>query len=489
LLARVTDPKRNVWTFKYDETGNLVGVTDPVAGASSATRTAAGQIASLGDANGNRSSYQYNSDGLLTAFTDALGGKWTYEYDGAARASARTDPAGATLRAGYTPRNRIASLSAGDASTTFDYDRLKRDSLMRAVGYTDSFGNQIAYKYDAAGQLAALTLPGGKTVTYQYDHLRRLSTVADWAGNMALYRYDAAGYPLSVSVSGGPVTIYQYDTARNLRAIVSTGPDGAPVAGYRYSVDANGNRTGVSAMEPNPSGGTLPAYTFGYDGANRPATRSDGQSYRYDARGNLSAISGSRTATLAYDAFGRLSSMAAENTAFYGYDSMGLRVSRSDRRLVWDAAGVKPRVVVETDSSNTPIAWYVYGLGLLWKVTADGTPYFYHCDGDGNVVAMSNATSGVVNRYRYDPSGRLIASDEAVENMFRARGESGWIDDGNGLIFTGSEFQFPELRLVLPATADPSPPAPDLRPQLKGAGACFFEGVANCAFPSARRER
>ena len=44
---------------------------------------------------------------------------------------------------------------------------------------------------------------------------------------------------------------------------------------------------------------------------------------------------------------------------------------------------------------STPIAWYVYGLGLLWKVTADGTPYFYHFDGDGNTVALSNATAGV----------------------------------------------------------------------------------------------
>src|SRR5205823_5034833 len=129
-------------------------------------------------------------------------------------------------------------------------------------------------------------------------------------------------------------------------------------AAYRYSVDANGNRTGVSAMEPNPSGGNLPAYTFGYDAANRPATRSDGQNYRYDSRGNLSEISGSRTAKLGYDPFGRLSTMAAETTAFYRYDSMGLRVARSDRRFVWDPAGTRPRVVMETDSANAPIAWY-----------------------------------------------------------------------------------------------------------------------------------
>ena len=111
------------------------------------------------------------------------------------------------------------------------------------TSYTDSFGNQLTYTYDAAGQMTGLTLPGGKTVSYSYDHLHRLSKVSDWQGNFAFYSYDNAGYPVSLSVSGGPVTIYQYDGARNLRAIVSTGPDGTPVAGYRYNVDSNGNRT------------------------------------------------------------------------------------------------------------------------------------------------------------------------------------------------------------------------------------------------------
>ena len=67
-----------------------------------------------------------------------------------------------------------------------------------------------------------------------------MSKVSDWLGNFALYRYDASGWPQSVTVSGGPITIYQYDAAHNLRAIVSTGPDGLPVAGYRYTLDANG---------------------------------------------------------------------------------------------------------------------------------------------------------------------------------------------------------------------------------------------------------
>src|SRR4029077_13227103 len=129
--------------------------------------------------------------------------------------------------------------------------------------YTDSNGNQVAYAYDAAGQLTGITLPGGKNVDYQYDHLHRLAKVSDWLGNFALYRYDAAGWPASVSVSGGPVTIYQYDGARNLKAIVSTGPDGRPVAGYRYTLDAAGNRTAISALEPVATLPALAANTLG----------------------------------------------------------------------------------------------------------------------------------------------------------------------------------------------------------------------------------
>jgi YD repeat-containing protein len=488
-ISRLTDPKRNAWTFQYDAAGNLVKVTDPSTGAAAATRNASGQVTALIDGSGNQSSYQYSADGLLTGFTDPAGGKWAYDYDGAARAGTRTDPGGGSLRGSYDAQNRLASLVAGDATVAFDYSGVQRNSMGRVTSYTDSLGNRIAYQYDGAGQLIGMTLPGDKKVTYQYDHLRRLSSVSDWAGNLALYRYDTAGYPVSVSVAGGPVTIYQYDSARNLRSIVSTGADGGTVAGYRYTVDANGNRVGVSALEPNTSSAAPSAYKFGYDAAGRPVTRSDGQNYSYDSRGNLNAISGSRTATLGYDPLGRLTSLTAENTTSYNYDSMGLRISNGERRLVWDVSDSRPRPVAQIDSSGAPVAWYVYGLGLLWKVTADGRPYFYHFDGDGNVVAVSNTTAGVVNQYRYDPSGRMVASNEGVENLFHARGESGWIDDGNGLVFAGSEFRFPELRLTLPASASPAPPTPELKPQLKGAGACFLEGVVNCAVGNARSPR
>jgi YD repeat-containing protein len=274
-----------------------------------------------------------------------------------------------------------------------------------------------------------------------------------------------------------------------LRAIVSTGPNGTPVAGYRYTLDAAGNRTSVSALEPVATLPALPAYTITYNPANHPLSRSDGQTYQYDADGHLAAIGGSGNLTLTYDPFERLSGLSGSASTSYGYDSEGLRVTVSGSRFVYDPSGSEPRVVAQVDGSNNPVAWYVYGLGLAWEVTASGTPYFYHFDGDGNVVAVSNPTAGVVNTYRYDPLGRLVSSNESVPNPFHAHGESGWVDDGNGLLFTGRQYVFPDLRLALPAVVDLLPPTPGLAPPLTGAGACFVRGVTDCAFSTGRRSQ
>jgi YD repeat-containing protein len=490
--AHITDQNGNVWTLKYDGAGNLTGVTNPAGGTAAAT-VAGGLVTSVTDAAGNKTAYQYNADGLMTTFTDALGGKWTYAYDGAARASSRTDPGGSTLQAGYGAGPAIASLASGQTSVAVDLSGQQRDGQQRLTGYTDSFGNQIAYAYDAGGNLASMTLPGGKTVTYQYDHAHRLVKVADWVGNFAAYRYDAADYLVSVTTSGGPVTMYQYDAARRLRAVISTGPDGTVAAGYRYTYDAAGNRTGVTALEPVAAPAPVTDYSATMDAEGHPLGRSDNQFFQYDSRGYLTGITGGQNVTAEYDAFGRLAAFHAAHATAYTYDSTGLRVARTvdgtERRFVYDLSGARPRVAVETAGDNTPVAWYVYGLGLAWKVTADGTAYFYHFDGEGNVVALSNLAKGVVNSYRYDPAGTLAEANEGIENEMKARGSSGWVDDGNGLVFTGSEYQYAAAGLALPAAANPAPPAPGIAPAFSGGGACLVQGITACGMASARRGR
>jgi len=76
-----------------------------------------------------------------------------------------------------------------------------------------------------------------------------------------------------------------------------------------------------------------------------------------------------------------------------------------------------------------------------------------------------------------------------VDNPFHARGESGWVEDANGLLFTGKDYQLTELRLTLPGSAEIAAPGSDLKPQLGGVGACFLEPVSACLSTGGRRTR
>jgi YD repeat-containing protein len=491
-LTQLTDADKNMWQFGYDAAGRLIQVTDPYNVSSNLSRNAAGLVTASADGNGNQNAFQYDSDGVLTKWTDGVGAVWSYQLGPTLRATSRTDPGGVTLQASYDPRNRLSSVSASGANANFDYSGVQADGSGRPSTSTDQFGNTVSYSYDpATGRLGSLTFPGGNKVTYQYDTTGRLAKVTDWLGDFALYKYDPTGLISSVNISSGPVTIYQYDAASNLRAVVGAGLDGSVVAGYRYTVDPNGLRLTASAREPSSQGLSISPGTLTYNAANRLTLGPSGETYRYDSSGRLIAVEGPTATTFAYDAFGRLTS--AGNTQ-YSYDVNGLRVERNSggsvRRFVYDVSGGRPRVIMETDGSNNPVAYYVWGLGLLWKITAAGQIYFFHFDGDGNVVALSSPTAGVVNRYRYDPLGKLMASDESVENSFHALGQNGWVDDGDGLLYADGNYYSPDLRNWLPGTIVLEPPNPAaIMPRFPGAGNCFFNGLTDCEAAAGRRTR
>jgi YD repeat-containing protein len=492
LLQQFTDADRNTWQFGYDSAGRLVQVTDPYNVSTQLGRNSAGLVVAAADGNGNQNSFQYDSDGVLTKWTDAMGGIWNYQFGPTLRVTSRTDPTGTALQAAYDGDNRLSTVSGGGNSLTLDYSGVQPDGAGRPSVSADQFGNQVAYTYDAAtGRLGSLTFPGGNKVTYQYDATGRLAKVSDWLGDFALFKYDATGLLNSLNTSLGPVTIYQYNAASNLTALVSAGTDGKVVAGYRYNVDANGLRTSASDLDPSTQPLSVASASLAYNAINRLTVGSGGQTYRYDAGGRLIGIDGPGAEALSYDAFGRLTTVG--NTQ-YTYDVNGLRIERNSggnvRRFVYDLSGPRPRVVMETDGSNNPVAYYIWGEGPLWKVTASGQIYYFHFDGDGNVVALSSPASGVVNRYRYDPLGKLLASDETVENSFRQMGQSGWVDDGDGLLYADGNYYSPDLRRTLPGTVVLEPPNPAaIVPRFSGPAACFFDGVSDCEIAAGRRTR
>lgn len=132
------------------------------------------------------------------------------------------------------------------------------------------------------------------------------------------------------------------------------------------------------------------------------------------------------------------------NTYHYKYDGLGNRVSKTvnsvETRYIVDPLG--SRVLAETNESGTITAYYVYGLGLISKITPSDQAYYYHYDGLGSTVAITDSSGVIKNKYAYDAYGKVIdqIEDPGVSNPFKYVGKYGVIDDGNGLLYMRARY-------------------------------------------------
>jgi RHS repeat-associated protein len=129
------------------------------------------------------------------------------------------------------------------------------------------------------------------------------------------------------------------------------------------------------------------------------------------------------------------------NTYTYRYDGLGNRVARIEN-------SVEKRYVsglAETDAGGNITAYYVYGLGLISKITPSNQSYFYHFDGIWSAIGISDSSGNIVNKYAYDAFGRVLTQEEGIPNPFRYVGQFGVMDDGNGLFYMRARYYDPEV--------------------------------------------
>jgi RHS repeat-associated protein len=146
-----------------------------------------------------------------------------------------------------------------------------------------------------------------------------------------------------------------------------------------------------------------------------------------------------------------------ETKSEFTYDSQGRK--RISTEYTWDAAANEGAgdwvqsdqtkyiydgmdLVQECAADGTVKASYVRDGnigGILSMTNADGT-FAYHYDGNGNVVALTDASDDVVAQYSYDAYGNLLTSSgsEADKNPFRF--SSKYYDGDTGLYDYGYRF-------------------------------------------------
>ena len=416
LLTALTDQKNQTTTFTYNNRGQLKTRTGP---------------------NENPVTITYFDDGKIEIITDRNQDAVTYAYTDSGKIENINFPDGPATEFDYDTLDNLIRMQDRAGTTTFEYD-----AINRLTARTDANGFTVAYSYDDAGNLETLTYPGHKTITYSYDKLNRLKTVTDWLDRTAEYHYDDAGRPDYLTQFNGTIVDYSYDNANRLTGLANlTATGGTTIAAYAFTLDGNGNRTGVTRDTPLGLDGLADA-TSGYTiGSNNRLTAAGTDTFTYDNEGQLATAYGN---TLTFDYEHRLTGVSGTNEFQYTYDGAGNRISAvrsgTETRYIYDASG---NLLAEADSEGVT-RYYIYGAGLLAMADTSGTMYCYHFDATGHTVAMTNSSKAIVNAYAYTPFGTIANQQEVVTQPFKFVGQFGVMTEDNGWYCMRARYYDPE---------------------------------------------
>jgi RHS repeat-associated protein len=457
-LTKETDPRGNATQFSYDAIGNLTQVNDAAAGSAKYTYDKNRNRITQTDPNNHTSNLAYDKVNRLLLSKDPLNNSYSSTYDEVGNGITRTDAKGQTTRYTYDDDNRLKLITyPNNSSVQLTYDANGNinqmadalgttsyvyDELNRMTSYSDPFGKTIGYQYDANGNIAKLTYPDGKQLTYQYDANNRLISLTDWANKTTSYEYDGTNLLTKVTYPNGITTNLTYDNAGRLTAKSDAG-----ISSYSFTLDPKGNRTNASITQPlaNRLQNTTQSYT--YDAANR-IQNAGAATFGFDANSNMTTkTEAGQTTTYTYDFENRLT--AVSGSSQYSYNGQGVRLQKIEgtktTRYVVDINHDLSQVLCETDANGAITSYYVYGIGLSYKVMPDGTHYYYHSDPIGSTIAMTDDARNIVNSYAYDPFGRVTHKIENTSNSFQFIGQFGVMLEANGLILMRDRFYEPNI--------------------------------------------
>ena len=399
-------------------------------------------------------------------------------YDAAGNLRQKINANGQTNFMAYNALNQLTNRVSGTETVSLWYDpngnltnmvdslgttRQTFYSMNRLVQVVDPFGQTVSNQYNLAGRRTQTVYPDGKSQSFTYDGVSRLTNVQASAFGLSAtsYGYDSRNNLTGASLPGGLVVAHSYDAA-NRRLAWSVSKGGSNLLARTAARDPLGFRTNemISAGLDALAGAATQSRT--YDAADRITglTQSGPDANRvpsFDAAGNVtqlvvSAMGQTFTTRYSYDSLNRLTAVTHLRNAPDGasvttavtqleYDGNGLLIQLTEngtvRRLVRDRVDALARPIIETDNSGNPIRWFLWSNGrLLAQVQTNGVVRIAHSDELGRVLALTDNTGSLTDEFVYQPYGRLIARTGSSDLPFAYMGDYGVWNAGNGLYLT-----------------------------------------------------
>ena len=360
------------------------------------------------------------------------------------------------VRYAYTPNGKQASVTDANGNTAtmaYDgFDRLRRWNFpLASSGGKTSETDYEQYDYDANGNRTSLRERDGRTLTYTYDALNRMTVKIVPAGcapiqvggctptsatRSVYYGYDLRGlqtYARFDGASGEGVT-NAYDGFGRLEASIINMGGVSRTLTAKY--DADGNRTRITHPD-----GTY--FTYDYDGLDRATMiRENGgpvlASIVYDARRMRAGLGHPGTTTgYAYDPVGRLEQLTFDFAGSAGDLNTGTGCQRNGALVSFTYNPASQMVCRSRDNDayaytgtvNRSLGYQVNGLNQYASVGANS--YQYDANGnltsDGGIAYVYDAENRLVSAngpgtsaaLTYDPLGRLwqISSGSATRRF------------------------------------------------------------------------
>jgi len=445
-LSTLTDAKNQITQFNYDPLGRMIKKTDAGNNCLGYTYYTDGRPKQTFEGESETGilllTYEYTADGKLQTKKDAANNTLaSYSYDGNNRLQTATTPDSSSTFS-YYQNGWLKSVDNGSYLIEYQYDQLGRRELvnvkqgatiLHSIDYVydattkelesivSSQAGTFSFGYDAFHRRATLNYPNGIVGTYSYDDTNQINWLTEIKYTDTGTDILTIGYPQHDRVGNrkqrsedGTITDYSYDDLYR----ITQAKTGSSEENFTY--DLVGNR------ESGPTVKDTPEVSYDHNAVNQ-MEKGRKFTYAYDNRGNqahryLNVAQTKywqynwtsenqlqqaqlirdgqiiRTVTNKYDAFGRriekqVSQARITTTTTYLYDGEDIVLQQID------------------DGTTTTISHYLHGSGIDEPLAQirESQVSCYHADGLGSVVAMTDTSKNIVQRYSYDTFGMLTA--------------------------------------------------------------------------------
>jgi RHS repeat-associated protein len=451
-----TDRIGGTTSYTYDVDNNLTQITDAQGAPTTYIYDARNLLSTETFPDLGLRSYTYDGGNRLITRLDQANATTNYSYDMANRLKVRgyLDNLNDTFAYDLASRLTSATSQRYVNTTTRIYDAGSRltSETQSITGFTPS-SHSVAYSYDAANRQIAVTYPDGSVVARSFTNRNQLDTVTYNGSLVANFAYDGGMRKITENLGNGltETRTYRNDNLNNTIKVPN-------VTDFTYSWDANKRKLGESDGIVPP----VNSQTFGYDNEDRliqfnrqngrnqtwslslvgdwnvfnnngaveqrihnsvhELTKLNNEVLGYDTKGNLTQNNNDQQ--YAWDFENRLSTAMskgdkpnspAKNLGAYAYDALGRRISKRVNNLttVFVSDGLQEIAEYEKNGNgNAPLKLartYVYGsyIDEPLLMVNDGVSYYYHTNNLYSIAALTNAAGVVVERYTYDPYGKV----------------------------------------------------------------------------------